>query len=469
MPEAAQPPTAAPPPPQNRSTVGGALFTEPALAAAPPGVVVVRDVEFASTSCENLLPFYGRLHIAYVPGGAGVVLGLSKVARLAKLFSRRLTTQEALTRDVLAALVAAAAPAGAAVIVDAAHLAQGPSARACVTTAVAGLFEAPGGPDVAEFLALLRVGGGGCARGNTRAAAGWPAGPPTSPGMLLPATGGDRAPSPAAAPGTPSPGRGGDSAAAPSRAPPAADARASIDVDDAASSSYVHAGEIAAANRAAAALVHLPRPGRAVPPAARAAMEAAVRCLLTECGEDPGRPGLRGAPERYAAFLLASTAGYAGTLPQSGKARDESHAEGSSSPAPPPSPALPSWEASVRFTSQCEHHVLPFHGVARVLVVDPTREMTTAALEDVVATVSHRLQVQERLTAQLADAVAASTRAAGILVVADAAHMCMVSRGVEKHASSTVTLAARGCLAGGAAARRDALARWGVGAGGKEH
>jgi len=79
--------------------------------------------------------------------------------------------------------------------------------------------------------------------------------------------------------------------------------------------------------------------------------------------------------------------------------------------------------------------------------------------------VSHRLQVQERLTAQLADAVAAATAASGVLVVADAAHMCMVSRGVEKHASSTVTLAARGSLAGGAAARRDALARWG----GMEH
>ena len=420
----------------------------------------MRDVEFASTSCENLLPFYGRLHIAYAPGAGGVVLGLSKVARLAKLFSRRLTTQEALTRDVLAALVAAASPAGAAVIVDAAHLAQGPSARSCVTTAVAGSFEAPGGPDVAEFLALLRVGGGGRARGGGRA--GWPAAPPASPGVLLQGVG-PRAPSPAAAPGTPSPGRGraveAETAASapPARAPlPCTSSRASIDGDDAAPS-YVHAGEIAAANRAAAALVHLPRPGRAVPPASRAAMEAAVRALLTECGEDPGRPGLRGAPERYAAFLLASTAGYSGALPQGA-------AGGEPAPAAAATP-LPSWEASVRFTSQCEHHMLPFHGVARVLAVDPRCAMTTAALEDVVATVSHRLQVQERLTAQLADAVAAATAASGVLVVADAAHMCMVSRGVEKHASSTVTLAARGSLAGGAAARRDALARWG----GMEH
>lgn len=232
--------------------------------------------------------------------------------------------------------------------------------------------------------------------------------------------------------------------------------------DDDCATCIVHGGEIAAANRAAAALLHLPRPGRAVPPSTRAAMEDAVRALLTEVGEDPRRPGLRGAPERYVAFLLASTAGYSTPLPQeegSKVAQVDVHENGD---APTSSTPLPDFEATLRFTSQCEHHMLPFHGTARVAVTGPTRALSRTELEDIVAAASHRLQVQERLTAQIADAVERATAPAGVLVVCDAAHLCMVSRGVEKAASSTVTLAARGVVsAGGAAARRDALAAWG--------
>ena len=88
--------------------------------AAPglAGCVLVRDVEFASTSEVDLAPFYGRLHIAYVPGTSGVVLGLSKVARLAKVLARRLTHQAALADAALAAFVAAVRPRGAAVLVE---------------------------------------------------------------------------------------------------------------------------------------------------------------------------------------------------------------------------------------------------------------------------------------------------------------------------------------------------------------
>lgn len=66
------------------------------------GLVVVRDVEIASTSERDLLPFYGKCHIGYIPG-QGVVLGLSKVARLAKLLGRRIQTQQDLTNDILRA------------------------------------------------------------------------------------------------------------------------------------------------------------------------------------------------------------------------------------------------------------------------------------------------------------------------------------------------------------------------------
>jgi len=91
------------------SILNGALFHEPCVGSAPglAACVLVRDVEFSSTSERDLSPFYGRLHIAYVPGTSGVVLGLSKVARLAKVLARRLTHQAALADAVLAAFVGA--------------------------------------------------------------------------------------------------------------------------------------------------------------------------------------------------------------------------------------------------------------------------------------------------------------------------------------------------------------------------
>ena len=81
------------------SVLGGALFHEPLVTSGCGGVVIVRDIEFASTSETDLLPFHGRCHIGYVPS-QGVVLGLSKVARLARMFARRLQTQERFTLEL---------------------------------------------------------------------------------------------------------------------------------------------------------------------------------------------------------------------------------------------------------------------------------------------------------------------------------------------------------------------------------
>lgn len=76
-----------------------ALFHEPLVAKEPGGVVVVRDIDFASTCETSLLPFHGRVHIGYVPRN-GVVLGLSKMSRLTSIFARRLQTQERLGAEV---------------------------------------------------------------------------------------------------------------------------------------------------------------------------------------------------------------------------------------------------------------------------------------------------------------------------------------------------------------------------------
>jgi len=101
----------------------------------------------------------------------------------------------------------------------------------------------------------------------------------------------------------------------------------------------------------------------------------------------------------------------------------------------------------VTFSSHCEHHVLPFYGALCVVVVGAAQP-SPALLRDLVDLYCCRLQIQERITHQVADALRAAVPAcAGVLVVCDATHMCMVSRGVEKHSSSTVSTAVRGVFA----------------------
>eukprot|EP00198_Chlamydomonas_reinhardtii_P005338 XP_001694674.1 GTP cyclohydrolase I [Chlamydomonas reinhardtii] len=112
------------------STLGTALFHEPIVHDGDEGVVLVRDIDFASTSEETLLPFHGRCHVAYRPKN-GVVLGLSKLARLTKQYAKRLQTQERLAAEVAHALqqslecygIADAGCAGGVMVVcDAAHM-----------------------------------------------------------------------------------------------------------------------------------------------------------------------------------------------------------------------------------------------------------------------------------------------------------------------------------------------------------
>lgn len=91
------------PPPPARSAFGTALFHEPIVSAGSDGLVIVRDITFAALSEHTLLPFHGRCHIAYVPRH-GVVLGLSKLARVTKCLAARLQTQQAFTERLIAAV-----------------------------------------------------------------------------------------------------------------------------------------------------------------------------------------------------------------------------------------------------------------------------------------------------------------------------------------------------------------------------
>ena len=105
----------------------------------------------------------------------------------------------------------------------------------------------------------------------------------------------------------------------------------------------------------------------------------------------------------------------------------------------------------VEFASQCEHHMLPFFGTVHIGVMGApaSAAVSSALVQDIVDLYANRLQVQERITHQVADAVHQGCAGAAVVVMCTSTHMCMVARGVEKHSSATMTTAACGLAAEG--------------------
>ncbi len=121
-------------------------------------MVIVKDIEMYSLCEHHLLPFFGRVHIAYIPKGK--VVGLSKLPRLVDLFARRLQVQERMTRQIADALQATVQPLGVGVVVEAQHLCMmmrgvEKQASRTVTSAMLGAFQRQ--PTRAEFLSLVRA------------------------------------------------------------------------------------------------------------------------------------------------------------------------------------------------------------------------------------------------------------------------------------------------------------------------
>ena len=175
--------------------------------------------------------------------------------------------------------------------------------------------------------------------------------------------------------------------------------------------------------------------------------EAAVRELLIAVGEDPDRPGLQETPGRVAR-AYAEIFGGLGQDPYDVLATtfDENHDE-------------LVLVKDIPMYSTCEHHLVPFHGRAHVGYIpgEDGRVTGLSKLARLVEVYARRPQVQERMTGQIADALADVLKPRGVLVIIEAEHLCMAMRGIRKPGAITVTSAVRGIFRDNAATRAEAM------------
>ncbi len=170
-----------------------------------------------------------------------------------------------------------------------------------------------------------------------------------------------------------------------------------------------------------------------------ARIEAAVAELLAAIGEDPARPGLESTPRRVAEAYAEFFSGIGeDPLAHLGDATDLGADAGELGELV--------LLRDVDFRSVCEHHLLPFTGVAHLAYVPGERIVGLGRLPRVVETLSSRPQLQERLGEQIADAIETGLAPRGVLVVLDARHGCVTARGTRQVSSTTVTVASRGTL-----------------------
>jgi GTP cyclohydrolase I len=175
------------------------------------------------------------------------------------------------------------------------------------------------------------------------------------------------------------------------------------------------------------------RPPRAAVPVDAADVPTLVDNLLRRLGEDPAREGLARTPERVARSLAFLTGGYGQEVDEvlNGAVFEEAYSE-------------MVLVRDIEVYSLCEHHLLPFYGRAHVAYVPDGRVVGLSKLPRLVDVFARRLQVQERLTTEIADALDRAISPLGVGVVVEALHLCMMMRGVQKQNSRTVTSSMRG-------------------------
>jgi GTP cyclohydrolase I len=164
-------------------------------------------------------------------------------------------------------------------------------------------------------------------------------------------------------------------------------------------------------------------------------IKEAVKMLLEAIGEDVNREGLVDTPERMARM-------YAEIF--SGMEEDASEHLSKVFTVDNNEMVL---EKDIVFYSMCEHHMLPFYGKVHVAYVPDGKVVGLSKLARTVEVFARRLQIQEQMTGQIADAIMEFLAPQGVMVVVEAEHMCMTMRGVKKPGSQTVSVAARGIFA----------------------
>jgi len=176
-------------------------------------------------------------------------------------------------------------------------------------------------------------------------------------------------------------------------------------------------------------------------------IERGVRLVLEGVGEDPRRAGIRETPRRVARMFAEILGGTEMEATRTLRViQDEKHDE-------------MVLVKNIPLYSMCEHHLLPFAGVAHVAYIPKGgRIVGLSKIARVVEELSRRLQVQERLTKQIADLLDAHLKPLGVMVVIEAEHMCMSMRGAKKSKSVTVTSAVRGSFRTSPATRAEAIA-----------
>ncbi|KAM7187268.1 GTP cyclohydrolase I [Naviculisporaceae sp. PSN 640] len=164
-------------------------------------------------------------------------------------------------------------------------------------------------------------------------------------------------------------------------------------------------------------------------------IKKAVHTILKSIGEDPTRPGLINTPKRFAEAMMVFTEGYSQSISEivNGAIFDENHHE-------------MVIVKDIDISSLCEHHLVPFTGKMHIGYIPDHKVIGLSKLPRIAEMFSRRLQVQERLTGQVADTIMEVLNPLGVAVMMESSHLCMVTRGVQKHMALTVTSCVRGCF-----------------------
>lgn len=417
-----------------KDIVGGALFPEAGIenvigcGGGSGGLVVVRNIDLFSYCEACLLPFKVRFHVAYISSGQRVV-GLSKLSRVAEAFAKRLQAPQRLAKEVSKTLYDSIRPLGIAVALECWHMqfhgmdgnayeVNSDNQEMCgwnyfSVCAGSGLFEDESDDAWGEFIAVLSLGGVNIKRSCNTASAG-------QQGSWCPFQSIDDV-----------------------RLPPANGKT----LDDSELRFNGHMVKKISGPNSQLNLNLQAKVGVSF-----SMMVAAVESIISAVGEDPRREELQDTPRCFVWWLLNFCLRKPGFQVNGFDWNIADSYRGGSSPlldTVASTDAVSSGfltEIDVPFFSQCEHHLLPFFGVAHIgyFCIQEKQQLDRSKINAVVQFFSQKLQVQERLTKQIAETVASTCNTAGVMVVVEASHICMLSRGIEKIGSSTATIAALG-------------------------